>query len=460
MDIIKRLKTKIQFKKNKKPRIFIGFFEIAGYYKNLCEGFQKIGVESYHVSYGKHKFAYENKQKEIFLVTLINFFIDKLQSSDTSKFKSRICSLGLIICELFLLIWAIGKFDTFIFSFGSSFFSATPYFKQKQLLYKELPFLKKLGKKIIYVFHGSDERPPYLDGNFQDIEAPELAKMTKQWRDKMKCIEKYADEIISHPPSSQFHECKMIQWLQIGIPFKFIPQEKPSLTAKLTILHCPSNLAVKGTLIIRQVIEELQGEGYCFDYVEISGKPNNEVINAIQQADIIIDQLYSDTPMAGLATEAAAYAKPSIVTGYELDKVISFLETSAIPPSLCGKPEDLKKLLLCLINDADFRHSLGQRAYHFIESNWEASKVAERFLTIINNSTPPSWYFDPTQCHFSHGVGIERQSRKKVLAKLYHYGGEEAFHLSDKPQILDDLISVANAGNNYKEKLTDSMGLI
>ena len=54
-------------------------------------------------------------------------------------------------------------------------------------------------------------------------------------------------------------------------------------------------------------------EGLPLEYVEIVGQPNDIVLAEIARSAFVIDQLYSDTPMAGFAAEAARLGKPAIV---------------------------------------------------------------------------------------------------------------------------------------------------
>ena len=90
------------------------------------------------------------------------------------------------------------------------------------------------------------------------------------------------------------------------------------------ILHAPSNPNFKGTEEIRNTIKCLKNENIDFEYIEITNASNEKVLAELKACDLVIDQLYSDTPMATLAAEAAYCGKPTIVGGYgfeELKKV-------------------------------------------------------------------------------------------------------------------------------------------
>ena len=49
-------------------------------------------------------------------------------------------------------------------------------------------------------------------------------------------------------------------------------------------------------------------------FIEITGRPNQEVLELISTCDFVIDQLYSDMAMVGFATEAAFFGW--VITGH------------------------------------------------------------------------------------------------------------------------------------------------
>jgi hypothetical protein len=55
---------------------------------------------------------------------------------------------------------------------------------------------------------------------------------------------------------------------------------------------------LKGTASIRAMVERLSARGLAVELVTIEGRPNAEVMRAMRDSDLVVDQLYSDTPMA------------------------------------------------------------------------------------------------------------------------------------------------------------------
>ena len=75
--------------------------------------------------------------------------------------------------------------------------------------------------------------------------------------------------------------------------------------------------------------------------VVVTGRPNREVLAAIAASDFVIDQVYSDSPLAGFAAEAAALGRPAIVGGYAWDDLRRVTPAEVMPPSHVCRPEDL-----------------------------------------------------------------------------------------------------------------------
>jgi hypothetical protein len=139
-------------------RVFIGMMEIAGYYSNLKKGLRELGIDTVFVDLEAHPFQYMGHDVPNPLVRLTTYVSGKRAHTPRSPklnllIKTFWKSLELPL-RLLLMIWAVAKYDVFIFAgAGKSFF----YFH-------DLILLRMLNKKIIFVFNGSDARPPYING--------------------------------------------------------------------------------------------------------------------------------------------------------------------------------------------------------------------------------------------------------------------------------------------------------
>jgi len=431
-------------------RIFIGLREIAGHYKQLKEGFDAIGVKSDFIDLYNHPFEYNYFEKKNIFVKGINFFSGKGRSSNHSASLTNICWTGCwLLLRFFLFIWAIIKYDVFIFGFGSSFF-----------YYYDLPILKLLNKKIIYKFHGSDCRPPYLSGaivsdenNFHTKQCIKLSRIRKK---SLKRIEKYSDIIISYPLFSQFLEKPFIASTNIGLPFnsRTLPYtgkghkgNEPGSQRKIRLLHAPTKPIPKGTAIIRRLIMGLQKAGHPIEYIEIKNASNEQVLDELSRCDFVIDQVFSDTPMAGFAREAASYSKPAVVGGYAEAEFRRIYSADKIPPSLYIKPESLENAVVKLIENDDYRVKLGKKNKDFVNQNWAPQKIALKYLQLIENNIPADWWYDPNKITYVHGAGLPEKRAQEVIRMLIETGGKKALQLSDKPYLEKLIVEFAYSLN-------------
>lgn len=410
-------------------RIFIGLTEIANYYSNLKEGFEELGVKADFIQESKHPFY--AVQKTTFLEKCLQG-INHQRLKLSNQFRYLIILRKLLvfltkIIKTFILIQSIFKYDVFIFGYKSSFID-----------FRELYLLKFFKKKIIYVFHGSDSRLPYTDGSIMsgdisDLKITECLKFTKRQKKEIKLIEKNADLIVSAYTTSHFFNRTIINFISIGLPYKiskFIDHNYGSnQNQTVTILHCPSHPEAKGTLLIEKAIDSLKQKGYLINYIRITQMPNSTVLKNLQNCDFVVDQLYSDTPMAGFAAEAAFCGKPAIVGGYYTDED---LKMSNIPPSLHCHPEKVEQAIEQLIINLEFRLELGQKAKSFVENYWAPKKVAERYLRLINENIPDEWQCNPNKINYLYGGGLPDWKTKLIIRKMIEKYGIKSLQLSDK----------------------------
>ncbi|MCK4504751.1 MAG: hypothetical protein KAW14_03980 [Candidatus Aegiribacteria sp.] len=437
-------------KSHRKHRIFLGIGEVAGYYTNLKKGFDEIGVKSYFFSIDAHPFKYGNEEnKKNLYMSLMEYFLSRKISSKKNKSICELWWTVLLVMILFplrlaLLIWSLFWCDVFVFHGTSSFFHGTSSFFEMY----DLPILKLFGKQIVWVFHGSDTRPAYISGSSVSKDygcsienCARIAKKQKKW---VKRIEHYADVIISHPPSSHFNEKKFVKYLTIGNPFycnyKNTDDYIVEKNSKLRIVHAPSFSEFKGSGIFRDIIRRMEKKGYSIEFIEIVGKPNSEVLKELADCDFVIDQLYSDTVMAGLATEGAFFGKPAVVGGYASIEDMGILPGAPVPPTEYHRPDNIETAIEKLITSHNYRIELGKKAQCFVLKHWAPAEVAERFLRVINDDYPEEWLYDPKDIRYVQGCGISEHNVKTLLTRFLRYAGKEGLCLSDKPELEDKII--------------------
>jgi hypothetical protein len=142
----------------------------------------------------------------------------------------------------------------------------------KKTIFNGLDMLlfKLLGKEIVIHYHGSDIREKQLPwyNNSADIiyvSTPDLLKYV--------------------PDAKWLPNIAIDSELPHDVRKKYIESEH-----KFRILHCPTNPSIKGTKYIEEAITDLTAL-HDFEYVTITGRSHEEVLQEMAKCDLYIDQL-------------------------------------------------------------------------------------------------------------------------------------------------------------------------
>ena len=341
------------------------------------------------------------------------------------------------VVRVALFAWAVARHDVFVFGFGTSFFRL-----------RELWLLRALGKRVIFQFNGSDDRPPYLDGAVIQEPTPEAVERvvtrTREIKRALGRIERHAHHVVTNPTSGHLHEREIVVWLKLGLATRppLVAEPGGGSSERVRVLHCPSDLGAKGTTGIRAAVQRLADEGLPIEYVEITGSPHAVVLDELARCDLVVDQLFSDYPMPGFATEAAWYGKPVLIGGYAVELWRRALEPDEHPPTAYCAPADLAAELRRLVVDGEARRELGDRARAFVEARWSPRAVAGRYLRVVAGDVPQEWLYDPRELDYVHGAGLEESAAGAIVAAVVSAAGVESLCVGDKPELERALITL------------------
>lgn len=425
------------------PRILLGTVEIAGFYGALRDGLRELGVAAALYTVEPHPFGYgEDRETERF--ALVRWTRATRRRANAAALRHPYSRLPWRALELalqpFLLAWAAFRFDAFIFGYGTSI-TAFPAV--------ELRLLKLLGRRIVCVFHGSDTRPPYMDGSVPAADGAEgraCVALSVRARARARLADRFADCVVENPSSAHFHARACAHVLLLGIPVRRPPRpcEGSRAQGPIRILHSPSNPVVKGTGLVVAAVDRLRARGHDVELVLVTGKPHAEVLNELARCDFVVDQLYSDTPMAGFAAEAASFGKPSVVGGYAEEVFARWIPPAGRPPTLYVRPEEVEEAIERLVVDVDLRLELGRRARAYVEEHCTPRRVAERYLRLIRGAVPPEWLFDPREIGYVHGCGLPEDRARERVAAVLAEAGPAGLCVSDKPGLERRLVAFAH----------------
>ncbi len=434
-----------------KPRVFLGLIEISGYYRGLKEGFRRLGVPCTFIDLTTDKYRYAGSDPS-HLATIIRACgsFRKARRSGPARIARTLLAMPLEIvtrAALFLLVAAMH--DVFIFGFGTSF-----------LRFYDFRVLRFFGKRVILQYHGSDSRPPYLEGGPFGIDDPagpsSIARRSRLTRDRVRAAERGADIVVNIPPQAHFQTRPFVNWLRIGLPLCIAPEaSSPAIASPLPparalrVLHAPTVPALKGTSEIRDAVAEVRRRGIEIDYFEITERPNAEVLERIRWCDLVIDQAYADYAMPGFACEAASLGRPVLIGGYAAELWHSLLSTGDRPPTLYVHPSLLADSLEHLARDSAARNELARQGKLFLETTWAPQEVAARYLRLASGDIPQEWIVDPMRIHYTHGCGISESRLRKALADYIRTQGSAALVLGDNPEVMQSILAFAGGSAGY-----------
>jgi glycosyltransferase involved in cell wall biosynthesis len=249
--------------------------------------------------------------------------------------------------KLFFLLKCLQDYDIFHFH-SESIFDAE---------FRDIPLLKKLGKKVIFHFHGSEIRGKKMHPRIKLADA----------------------RLVSSPDLLQYALDGI--WIPQPIDLEYwkpLPDFNPEKT--LIIIHAPTHRNKKGTDLILLTIQELKKEGYPVELSLIEGKPYESLKSYYQKGDIFMDQILIGT-YGNFSIEGMALKKPICV--FITDEASRLYPEEL--PVMNTSPDNLKQNLIKLIEDEKLRIDLGEKGRAYVEKYHDVQKVALKCLSIYRN---------------------------------------------------------------------------
>lgn len=430
-----------------KIRVFVGPVEISGIAGALASALSGLGCRANLVLAVPHPYSYSSTCPSSKVEVLWQFFgRARWSKKPRNIFLKFLFVLAHRIIGWLVFLKAIFSYDAFIFTFGQTMTES----------WFELFFLRLLRKKIIFIYFGSDVRPPYMNGasvprQIDNILVDQLNNRARRLKKKIRMQEKMADYIINSPSTAQYQSLPFVNWFSMGVPVSsvdVVPEGLDCAKNYVRILHSPSNPEAKGTVEIENAIKSLQEKGYAIEFEKITGAANSIVKEKLKWCDFVVDQVYSDTPMAVFAVEAALYRKPAVVAGYFAECAAEFVDQENMPPSLFVMPEKLELAIERMITEPEFRVSLGNDAYAFVRSVWDPVEVGRRYLRLLNDDIPSEWMYSPDKLAYIGGWGVSKAKLKEFVRALVKRHGISALGLEDKPLLRRSFIHLIQDKEN------------
>ncbi len=350
----------------------IGVTEIAGTIYNTS----KAIADSYSVCLDENKFysyTYDYKSKKC-----NNRFID--------KFKRMV--IGPV-----LLGFLMNRTDNFFYMWSSGFL-----IDQIDRREFEFNFLKRNNKRIVCCLHGNDIRAPLLEieqgfrlnldvaSNYYQFIKPGMMNDSYDIKKKKiaNVIDKYADIIITRPVDQASYLKRETYPFIYFYPDDRICRNTSKYRSieKVKIVHAPSSAIIKGTQLVRAAVKKLQLDGYHFEYIELIDRSNTEVLTALEEAHIVLNQFYMFTPGVFGIEAMASYC--TVLTSAD-ETIETALPSGSNSAWMVTRYYEIYENLKKLFDNPEMMLQYAEAGHQWICSNAASSVSGKKLLSIINS---------------------------------------------------------------------------
>jgi glycosyltransferase involved in cell wall biosynthesis len=328
----------------------------GGQMVEMCHALREVGINATSCHFREKTFKFKPD-----ICLHLNQYLDEDKDKKREEFFQQ----------------AVKEFDVFHFHYGETFFPDG----------RDLPLLKKMGKKVVIQHRGSDVRVLSIARKFNN---PYVRIKSGKSRSKsaivtkLKQLSSYIDHAIVadhelYPYVKKYYKNVHIIRQAVNLK-KFVPDYPSPKQNKPLIIHAPTNTNVKGTEYVLQAIKRLERKGLSFEFKLIEKMKHEEALKLYRRADIVIDQLLIGS-FGIFSLEAMAFGKP--VVCYIRDGL-----TEKYPgklPLVNANPETLYDILKNLVKNQQRRHKYGVKGRRYVEENYDSIMVAKQLATLYRS---------------------------------------------------------------------------
>lgn len=254
------------------------------------------------------------------------------------------------------------------------------HFARSYLRRRDLPILKRMGKKIVFHCHGCDVRY-YEEGMDFPLNACHHCYAERNASKKKQALDhirRYADAFVVTTPDLLRFVPEAV-YIPAGLQIeelKVAPQQ--GHRGPIRIVHACSDPLIKGTKYIEDALKPLIKPGKVTLSV-VQNAPREEVLRIARKADVAIDQMLIG--WYGLfAQEMMALGKP--VVCYINRELVSWQREL---PIIQADPTSLGSVVEQLIADEGLRRDKGAEGRRFVERVHSSRVVAEQLIDLYRS---------------------------------------------------------------------------
>lgn len=351
----------------KRLKILVGTIEIARHLYDYADAFRQLGHTAHTIV------ALRNPQQPDLgydMELSVSPFSERVNAMTALPVRA---ARGAVNRSYFWarLLRLMTAYDVYVFQAGGSLLPG----------HRDLPLLKRLGKKIVASFHGDEIRhwsaaepvweshglrlPPYYRENAR------LFPLAEKLR-TLRMFERHADLVLSIPSQSEL-AVRPYAHLYALQNLALYPYNVPGRDAPV-VVHAPSFAPLKGTAQIVSALDRLRAEGVRFELRLLEGRTNAEVIGELAAADVVVDQL--NVPLYGM------FALEGMATGCAVagGNLYDFIPLPPDRPVVHINSTNLYDQLRRLLTDRGLRLRMAAEGRAFAEKYHDHRRAAARVL--------------------------------------------------------------------------------
>lgn len=278
------------------------------------------------------------------------------------------------------------------------YFNGGPFFTAK-FIWKLEPYLLKIANvKVVVMAYGGDVQDHSRDPNLllkhaTAVDYPGHGQKRRRIAGQIDLWTQHADHILGGCDWVDY----LYHWDSLQIAHFSIDTEAMAIRAAswpprplepgtpLRVMHAPNHRTTKGTPFFLQAIEELVAEGVAIELVMLERVPNEEILEAILDCDIILDQLICGW-YAMFAIEAMSLGR-AVVCNIRPDLRALYMGAGLLEPDelpiIDAAPRTVKDILRSLA--AMNRHELaelGRRSQEYVRRHHSLEVIGKDFARI------------------------------------------------------------------------------
>ncbi|MBR0938035.1 hypothetical protein [Bradyrhizobium jicamae] len=297
-----------------------------------------------------------------------------------------------------VLMWALASFDIFhLFNdrgivepaggYGSSRFG---------IAVREMEIYRCAGKRLYTYAYGADHRmrnKTLALGKWSfcsECPAPgSYCVCDDHGGGKMlEVIRKYSTAVVAHGLAiKMIPGARNVPYLTVDVG-KLHPRPPVRHSRdKFVVGHFPNHPYFKGTSYLENAIRNLQAEGRPIELSLLSGKPNDEILAAMREVDVLVDQLVSGS--FGLtAVEAMGMGCP-VICYLHAGVDVADLEACPIIPA---NPDTIENVLRSLMSDFTRLSAAGAAGPGYVRKNYSIEALAKHLSALYIETAALPWY--------------------------------------------------------------------